>query len=135
MSTGDGRRAELKRFLMERRARLLPTDVGLASLGRRRVPGLRREEVAELVGVTPQWYMMFEMGIGGRRFSWAFVERVAEALRLDGRDRAALYRLALPEVGAATALLEKSAEDGLLESVRAIRDLVRRLGCAGSVEE
>ena len=57
---------------------------------RRRVPGLRREEVAELVGVTPKWYTTFENSSSERHFSSAFVQRVADALRLDQNERAQL---------------------------------------------
>jgi len=94
------RRLELRRFLTAARARLRPEDVGLPVTTRRRVPGLRREEVAELVGVSPHWYAVFEMGNSDRKFSPAFVERVADALRLDPSKRVRLYTLALPEVAA-----------------------------------
>jgi transcriptional regulator with XRE-family HTH domain len=93
-------RAELRSFLTACRARLLPADVGLLASNRRRVPGLWREDVAELVGVSAKWYAAFETGKSDRRFSAEFVHRVAEALRLDGRDRVWLFRLALPEAAA-----------------------------------
>jgi transcriptional regulator with XRE-family HTH domain len=89
---------ELRSILVEFRSRLRPEDVGLPASGRRRVPGLRREEVAELVGVSPNWYAAFETGSCTHRFSADFVRRVAAVLRLDDRDRVALFRLALPEV-------------------------------------
>ena len=54
------RRAELREFLRSRRARLSPVDVGLAPGGRRRTPGLRREEVATLAGVGVSWYTWLE---------------------------------------------------------------------------
>jgi transcriptional regulator with XRE-family HTH domain len=85
-------------LLTAARARLQPEDVGLPPTTRRRVPGLRREDVAELVGVSPNWYAAFEMGKGDRKFSPAFVQRVSEALRLDQSERVQLFRLALPEV-------------------------------------
>ena len=94
-------RLELRAFLTAARARLRPEDVGLPATTRRRVPGLRREEVAELVGVSPNWYAFFEMGHGDRNFSAAFVQRVADALQLDPGERVALMRLALPEVASA----------------------------------
>jgi transcriptional regulator with XRE-family HTH domain len=56
--------------------------------------------VAELAGVSAKWYAAFETGKSDRRFSAEFVHRVAEALRLDGRDRVWLFRLALPEAAA-----------------------------------
>jgi transcriptional regulator with XRE-family HTH domain len=95
------RRLELRAFLTASRARLQPEDVGLPVTVRRRVPGLRREEVAELVGVSPNWYAAFEKGDTERNFSPAFVQRVAEALRLAPSERVRLFRLALPEVAAA----------------------------------
>src|SRR6185312_8241675 len=95
------RQLALRDLLTSCRARLSPKDVGLPAAGRRRVPGLRREEVAELVGVSPNWYAFFESGMSDRRFSAAFVERVADALRLDDHERPLLFRLALPEVSAA----------------------------------
>ena len=94
------RRPELRNFLIASRARLRPDAVGLPLTAHRRVPGLRREEVAELVGVSPNWYAIFEMGSSERKFSPAFVQRVAEALQLDPCERVQLFRLALPEVAA-----------------------------------
>ena len=52
----DERRREIARFLRLRRQRLSPEEVGLAARGRRRTPGLRREEVAELAGISTEWY-------------------------------------------------------------------------------
>jgi hypothetical protein len=56
------RRRELGAFLRSRRARLRPADVGLADWGVRRVPGLRREEVAQLANVGLTWYTWLEQG-------------------------------------------------------------------------
>jgi hypothetical protein len=53
---GDERRAELGEFLKARRAQVSPEDVGLPPGGRRRTPGLRREELAQLAGVGVTWY-------------------------------------------------------------------------------
>lgn len=91
---------ELRSFLTAARARLRPKDVGLPTLGHRRLPGLRREEVAELVGVSPRWYASFEAGDGMRRFSAAFVQRVADVLQLSDPERMRLIELALPEAAA-----------------------------------
>jgi hypothetical protein len=58
---GVDNRSEIRDFLATRRARLSPEQVGLpAGGGRRRVPGLRREEVAVLAGVSPEWYAKLE---------------------------------------------------------------------------
>ncbi len=110
---------DLRTFLEAARARLRPVQVGLPATARRRVPGLRREEVAELVGVSANWYATFEAGTSDRNFSPAFVQHVAEALRLDQSERVTLFRLALPEA-AATAehfdVILASAEDLVREA-------------------
>jgi transcriptional regulator with XRE-family HTH domain len=100
----------LRAFLLERRGRLKPQDVGLPSLGPRRCPGLRREEVAELAGVSAAWYTLFETARPQRRPSLRMVERVASALRLNERDRARLYCLALPEFGRILPLVARVIE-------------------------
>ena len=56
------RRAELAAFLRSRRERISPQQVGVSPLGRRRTPGLRREEVAQLAGVGVTWYTWLEQG-------------------------------------------------------------------------
>lgn len=119
------RRAELRVFLTAARARLRPQDVGLPATGHRRVPGLRREEVAELVGVTPNWYTAFERGSSDRNFSPAFVQRVAEALRLGESERVQLLRLAVPEVAVAVSHFENllASAEGLLREARSIAGL------------
>jgi transcriptional regulator with XRE-family HTH domain len=104
------RAAALRAFLLERRARLKPQDVGLPSYGIRRCPGLRREEVAELAGVSAAWYTLFETARPKRRPSLRMVERVASALRLEERDRAHLYYLALPEIGRILPLVARVVE-------------------------
>ncbi len=98
-------RDALRRFLKERRARLQPSDVGLPSYGARRCPGLRREEVAELVGVSAHWYTLFEMARRNRRVSIKMVERVADALRLDEEDYAMLLCLAVPEIARVSSII------------------------------
>ncbi|MFI1264742.1 MULTISPECIES: helix-turn-helix transcriptional regulator [Streptomyces] len=89
-------RAELGAFLRSRRARLKPEDVGLArSGGRRRVPGLRREELAMLAGVSVAYYTRVEQG-HARNASREVWEAVARVLRLDETERDHLLRLARP---------------------------------------
>ena len=56
------RRLRLRAFLVHARSRRSPGSVGLPETGRRRVPGLRREEVAEAAGVSTDWYRLFESG-------------------------------------------------------------------------
>jgi transcriptional regulator with XRE-family HTH domain len=76
------RARELGAFLTARRAAVLPADVGLPSSGRRRVVGLRREEVALLAGVSHTWYMELEQGRNVRP-TGDVVDAIARALRLD----------------------------------------------------
>jgi hypothetical protein len=93
MSEEDRRRAELRQFLQGRRARIRPEDAGLPSGGRRRVPGLRREEVAALAGVGLTWYTMFETGIA-QGVSSEVIDSVARALQLTQGERMHLKGLA-----------------------------------------
>jgi transcriptional regulator with XRE-family HTH domain len=87
-------RAEIRQFLATRRAKLTPEQVGLpAGGGTRRVPGLRREEVAVLAGVSTDWYIRLEKGhISG--VSEDVLDAVARALQLDEAERAHLFDLA-----------------------------------------
>jgi transcriptional regulator with XRE-family HTH domain len=86
-------RAELADFLRTRRARLGPGDVGLPSASRRRTPGLRREEVALLAGVSVDYYTRLEQARGPRP-SRQVLAALARALRLTGDERDHLFRLA-----------------------------------------
>lgn len=86
-------RADIRDFLVTRRARLTPEQVGLPNTGRRRVPGLRREEVAVLAGVSPEWYTRLEKGhISG--VSEDVLDAVARALRLSDIECEHLFNLA-----------------------------------------
>jgi transcriptional regulator with XRE-family HTH domain len=87
-------KADVREFLSSRRARLTPEQVGLASYDdRRRVPGLRREEVAELAGVSVDYYVRMERGnLAG--VSQIVLEATARALRLTETERAHLFDLA-----------------------------------------
>ena len=86
-------RADIRDFLVSRRARVSPEDVGLPTGIRRRVSGLRREEVAVLAGVSTEWYTRLEKGhIGG--VSEEVLDAVAHALRLDDEERIYLFDLA-----------------------------------------
>ncbi len=90
--TGERRRAELSDFLRRRRESLLPEDVGLPNGGRRRTPGLRREEVALLAGVGTTWYTWLEQGRDVRA-SLEVLEALARALRLTPVERTHLVLL------------------------------------------
>src|SRR3712207_5943292 len=87
-------RAEIRDFLGSRRARITPEQAGLLpGGGRRRVPGLRREEVAVLAGVSTGWYERLEKGhIAG--VSEDVLEAVVRALQLDEAERLHLFNLA-----------------------------------------
>ncbi|MFF8444240.1 helix-turn-helix domain-containing protein [Streptomyces californicus] len=90
------RRAELSEFLRTRRAKLQPQDVGLPEFGRhRRVPGLRREELAQLAGVSVAYYTRLEQG-NGRNVSVEVLDAIARALRLTDAEHAHLTHLARP---------------------------------------
>ncbi|MFD3836178.1 helix-turn-helix domain-containing protein [Streptomyces sp. NPDC058642] len=91
------RRAELSEFLRTRRARLKPQDVGLPDFGRhRRVPGLRREELAQLAGVSVAYYTRLEQG-NGRNVSAEVLDAISRALRLTDAEHAHLTHLAKPK--------------------------------------
>jgi transcription regulator MmyB-like protein/helix-turn-helix protein len=84
---------DIRQFLTTRRARMTPEQVGLPVYGRRRVAGLRREEVATLAGVSVDYYNRLERGnLAG--VSDSVLEAVAAALRLDDAEHAHLYDLA-----------------------------------------
>ena len=86
-------RADIKEFLATRRAKIKPEEVGLPAGARRRVPGLRREEVAVLAGVSPDWYARLEKGnITG--VSEEVLASVARALNLGTEETRYLFELA-----------------------------------------
>ncbi|HTA55123.1 MAG TPA: helix-turn-helix transcriptional regulator [Candidatus Acidoferrales bacterium] len=93
----EQRRGKLRAFLTGCRSRLQPDEVGLARTGRRRVAGLRREEVAELADVSNDWYRWFESG-RPIRVSPSFLARLGQALRLEPSQLLTLYCLGLPEL-------------------------------------
>ena len=86
-------RRELAQFLRSRRARLVPEDVGLPFGPRRRTPGLRREEIAVLAGLSPTWYIYLEQGRDIRP-SPEVLDSLARVLRLDEDERRYLHLLA-----------------------------------------
>ncbi|OMI87148.1 transcriptional regulator [Streptomyces sp. M1013] len=85
--------AELGAFLRSRRERIRPAEVGLPAGPRRRVPGLRREEVAHLAGASVDYYNELERGAGSQP-SEQMIAALARALRLSADERDYLYRLA-----------------------------------------
>jgi transcriptional regulator with XRE-family HTH domain len=87
------RRAELGAFLRSRRARLQPGAVHLPKAGPRRTPGLRREEVARLAGISAAWYTWLEQG-RDIRVSEEVLHRIADALLLSADERRHIALLA-----------------------------------------
>jgi MmyB-like transcription regulator ligand binding domain/Helix-turn-helix domain len=86
-------RAELAAFLRARRARVTPRDAGLAEVGRRRTPGLRRQEVAQLAGMSVDYYIRLEQGRGPHP-SRQVLSALARALMLAADERDYLFRMA-----------------------------------------
>jgi transcriptional regulator with XRE-family HTH domain len=96
---------ELGAFLKSRRDRIRPADVGLPTGARRRVPGLRRDEVAQLAGASVDYYIELERGRGAQP-SEQMLAAIARALRLTVDERDHLYHLAgrpLPPSGGGSA--------------------------------
>ncbi|MEV0402477.1 helix-turn-helix transcriptional regulator [Actinoallomurus sp. NPDC050550] len=85
-------RVELAAFLRRSRARVRPADVGLEGGPRRRTPGLRRQEVAQLAGMSVDYYIRLEQGRGPRA-SRQILAAIARALRLSDDERDHLYHL------------------------------------------
>ncbi|WP_426514136.1 helix-turn-helix transcriptional regulator [Dactylosporangium sp. McL0621] len=99
-------RVEVREFLTSRRAKLTPDAAGIPAAGLRRVPGLRRSEVAALAGVSVEYYAKLERGqLAG--VSAGVLEAIARALQLDDAERAHLMRLA-QEANGSNALLRPS---------------------------
>ncbi|MEU6973367.1 helix-turn-helix transcriptional regulator [Kitasatospora aureofaciens] len=110
-------------YLRARRALVSPADAGLPETGRRRVPGLRREEVAELVGLSTDYYVRLEQGRADRP-SDEVLDALGRALRLGPAERAHLYDLARPPRRAAA----KAATAGRGEALRpALRQIVEAI--------
>ncbi|WP_211267214.1 helix-turn-helix transcriptional regulator [Nonomuraea candida] len=89
----EARRTDLSAFLRTRRERITPEMVDLAPGPRRRTPGLRREEVAQLAGVGVTWYTWLEQG-RPINASTQVLDAIARTLKLDSAERHHLYRLA-----------------------------------------
>src|SRR3984957_19892231 len=87
------RRQELGTFLRSRRERTSPQQVGVISSGRRRTPGLRREELAQMAGVGVTWYTWLEQG-RDINVSGQVLEAICRALLLDASERAHVMNLA-----------------------------------------
>jgi PAS domain-containing protein len=93
MNTDSQRHKELADFLKTRRAKIMPSQVGLPAGLRRRTPGLRREEVAQLAGIGLTWYTWLEQG-RPIHVSAQVVESLSRVLQLDRQERLHLHLLA-----------------------------------------
>jgi transcriptional regulator with XRE-family HTH domain len=116
-------RSALGEFLRSRRARLRPGDVGLADHGgRRRVPGLRREELAQLAGISAGYYTRLEQGLSPNA-SDAVLDAVARVLRLDEGERAHLRSLARPVPASRRAAPAERVRPGVAAMVESLEGL------------
>jgi transcriptional regulator with XRE-family HTH domain len=114
---------ELRDFLLSRRAKVSPEDAGLApSPGARRVPGLRREEVARLAGVSVDYYVRLERG-RHLNVSAAVLDAIARALRLNSLERTHLFRIAKPTRARARPLPPQRIRPGLRLLLESITDV------------
>ena len=113
------RRAELADFLRQRRAQLAPERFGIERDGRRRAPGLRREELAQLAGVGLSWYTWLEQGRDIKP-SAQVLDALARVLDLDAGERAHLFHLARVELPLPDAAYEHDAPAELRALVDAL---------------
>ena len=112
---------DVREFLVASRARVTPQQVGLPTGGERRVPGLRREEVAMLAGVSIDYYTRLERGnIAGA--SDSVLDAIAQALRLDDVERAHLFNLAHSAPATVRKRRPQRSPAGLRTSVQRILD-------------
>jgi transcriptional regulator with XRE-family HTH domain len=114
-------RSEIREFLTSRRAKLKAADVGLPTYGTRRVPGLRREEVAVLAGVSAPYYTRLERGdLAGA--SDSVLDALARALQLDDAERAHLFDLARASQPIGPPPRRRPAEQRIRPSVQQLLD-------------
>ncbi|RSM53318.1 transcriptional regulator [Actinoplanes sp. ATCC 53533] len=127
MDDKEAARAAVREFLTTRRARVTPSDAGLPSQGpRRRVKGLRREEVALLAGVSPEYYVRLERGQATGP-SARVVDAVADVLRLDEDERAHLDRLLAALTPAARRRNRGAAKNLVTPGIRVLLDSMDHL--------
>lgn len=123
----DDAREEAREFLRSRRARLTPETAGIVPFGgARRVPGLRREEVAMLAGVSVDYYTRLEKG-NLRTASDQVLDAICEALRLDDAERAYLFDLARAARHTSTSALREATASSMRvpDSLRRVLDAMR----------
>lgn len=129
VASDDGRdvrnnaRQEMREFLSTRRDRITPQQAGLPNYGgeRRRVPGLRREEVALLAGVSTDYYVRLERG-NASGVSDSVVESVSRALKLDEAERAHLFHLIRTIGGSGPSRRRPSSREQVRPTVQRVVD-------------
>ncbi|MYW03549.1 helix-turn-helix transcriptional regulator [Streptomyces sp. SID3343] len=127
MDEKETARAAVRDFLTTRRARVTPTDAGLPAQGtRRRVKGLRREEVALLAGVSPEYYVRLERGQATGP-SAGVVDAVADVLRLDDDERTHLDRLLAALTPASRKRRRSAPKDSVNPGIRVLLDSMDHL--------
>lgn len=109
MINQETRLQALSSFLKSKRAKIMPEAAGFPAGSRRRTPGLRREEVAQLAGVSPTWYTWLEQG-RDIKVSGSVLDCVATALQLNDDERKYLYALAIGSGPSAAPTDEKHSE-------------------------
>ncbi|QBD75983.1 XRE family transcriptional regulator [Ktedonosporobacter rubrisoli] len=113
------RREELGNFLRTRRARLSPEQIGMPAAGRRRTPGLRREEVAVMAGVSSTWYTYLEQG-RAIQVSSSVLASIASVLHLSEDEKSHLFVLArqpLPVKSEASCEIVRPAYQRVLQAL------------------
>lgn len=124
-------RAEVREFLATRRAKITPDQAGVPMYGtRRRVPGLRREEVAQLAGLSTDYYTRLEKG-NLRSASDSVLEAIARALQLDDAERAHLLDLARAARGGSGPTRRRTRAQQVRPSIQHLLDAMT--GAVGAV--
>jgi transcriptional regulator with XRE-family HTH domain len=105
----DTRLQTLSAFLKSKRAKISPESIGITTGSRRRTPGLRREEVAQLAGVSTTWYTWLEQG-RNIRMSASVLDCISNALQLTADERKYVYALSLESGVGALSIKEEQSE-------------------------
>ncbi len=114
---------ELSQFLSSRRAKVTPEQAGLPNYGRRQVPGLRREEVASLAGVSVEYYKRLERG-NATGASESVLDGIADALQLDDAERTHLFDLARAAAPTPARRRQRPAQQAVRPQVQQILDTI-----------
>ncbi|GAA5200345.1 helix-turn-helix transcriptional regulator [Rugosimonospora acidiphila] len=123
MTESQAAEGALGEFLRDRRSRRSPAEAGIVSYGARRVPGLRREELAQLAGVSATYYARLEQGQSANA-SVSIIDAIARALNLDDDERAHLHDLARPaRTGRRRPARPDAARPGTVRLIDAMADV------------